>query len=183
MMVLLFFTCISFFQLVNSSPIKNIVVLMFENRAFDHMLGHLSLVNPEIDGLNNGAQRCNYEDPQNTTSPLVCVNFDAVDGGPSDVCHSFDCITQQVYGFNKPNNDTTSVPLMNGFAANAIAEKVELGFAFSAHNATNLPVLSTLAMEFALFDVCIYFIHVSFVLIYLFYLFVFLFFIFFSRFF
>lgn len=35
----------------NASPIKHVVVLMMENRSFDHLLGYLHLENPEIDGL------------------------------------------------------------------------------------------------------------------------------------
>ena len=31
--------------------LKHIVVLMMENRSFDHMLGSLKAVNPAIDGV------------------------------------------------------------------------------------------------------------------------------------
>jgi phospholipase C len=34
------------------SPIKYIIVLMMENRSFDHLLGHLSKADSRIDGLN-----------------------------------------------------------------------------------------------------------------------------------
>ena len=37
-------------------PVKNIVILMMENRSFDHMLGYLSLGpggRADVDGLNN----------------------------------------------------------------------------------------------------------------------------------
>jgi phospholipase C len=71
--------------------------------------------------------------------------------GPDDPCHSFDCITQQVYGYDKPVNETAPA-LMNGFAANAISIKGNVPFALSAYNASNLPVMSALAQEFALFD-------------------------------
>ena len=33
--------------------LQHIVVLMMENRSFDHMLGSLGLDNPKIDGVNN----------------------------------------------------------------------------------------------------------------------------------
>jgi phospholipase C len=36
---------------VLSSPIKHVVVLMMENRSFDHLLGFLSKDYPKIDGL------------------------------------------------------------------------------------------------------------------------------------
>ncbi len=128
------------------SPVKRVVVLMFENRAFDHMLGHLSAVNSEIDGLPPGVARCNPLVPSDPKSALQCVNYDAVDGGPDDPCHGFDCITQQTYGFNKTMTDKTSPVKMDGFAANAMSLNGNVPFVFSAHNATNLPVLSALAM-------------------------------------
>ena len=38
-----------------SSNVKYAIVLMFENRAFDHFLGHLGLTDPRIDGEDQGA--------------------------------------------------------------------------------------------------------------------------------
>ena len=65
-----------------SSPrIKHIIVLMEENRSFDHMLGHLWQVDPRIDGL-NGSQT-NPVNPADPNSPRVPITYDAVDGGPS----------------------------------------------------------------------------------------------------
>jgi hypothetical protein len=61
----------------------------------------------------------------------------------------FDSITQQVFGFKKAMNETAPVK-MNGFYANAVP--IGKSFVMSAFNTTNLPVLSTLATEFALFD-------------------------------
>ena len=37
---------------VGDSKIKHFVVMMMENRAFDHFLGFLKRSNPDIDGLN-----------------------------------------------------------------------------------------------------------------------------------
>ena len=142
--------CVLLTLAASKSPIKNIVVLMLENRSFDHLLGHLAKNNSKIDGL-NGTQY-NPVNPADPASEHVAVNYDAVDGGPDDPCHSFDCITQQVYGFKKAMNDTTSPVKMTGFVANAIVEKGSYPFVMSAFNDSNLPVLSTLAREFAVFD-------------------------------
>ena len=38
----------------SSNPIKHFVVLMMENRSFDHMLGWLKRLNSQIDGLTGG---------------------------------------------------------------------------------------------------------------------------------
>ena len=116
----------------------------------DHLLGHLKAVNPSIDGCD---ETCSQPlQPQNASSSRVPTNYDAVDGGPDDPCHSFDCITQQIYGFAKPMGDKTSPVKMDGFVANALAENGNVNFVMSAFNSTNLPVLSSLALEFAVFD-------------------------------
>lgn len=48
-------------------PIKNVVVLMMENRSYDHMLGWMKAGgehgNPEVDGLTGN--ECNFKDPKN----------------------------------------------------------------------------------------------------------------------
>jgi phospholipase C len=74
----------------------------------------------------------------------------AVDGGPTDPLHDFNSITQQVFGFAKPMGDKTSPARMNGFVANAAASAKE--YVMNAFNFSQLPTLSTLATEFALFD-------------------------------
>jgi phospholipase C len=44
----------------NTDPIRHVVVLMMENRSFDHLLGDMSKVNSDIDGLpQGGAARSN----------------------------------------------------------------------------------------------------------------------------
>lgn len=133
-----------------SSPIKHIVVLMMENRSFDTLLGHLGMTDPRIDGVST-AMSCptNTSDPN---SPKVHVNFNAVDGGPVDPLHDFDSIAVQIFGFDKPNNVSNAPVTMNGFVQVAPPGTGSQPFVMSAFNSTNLPVLSTLATEYAVFD-------------------------------
>ncbi len=93
--------------------IKHVVVLMLENRSFDHMLGYL----PGVDGIANNRQSCvNYLDPRNPSEktafhvekaryfgipegdipPPVKVSGIETDlyGGPS---HSFPAASEQLY--------------------------------------------------------------------------------------
>ena len=80
-----------------TSPIKHVVTLMMENRAFDHMLGHLGLSDPRIDGLQQ--PQSNPVDPAQPHGPTVPYSMnDALDGGPFDPPHGFDQITFQVRG-------------------------------------------------------------------------------------
>lgn len=87
-------------------PIKNVVVLIMENRSFDHMLGWMKKsINPSINGLDG--TECNRKSTDDPNSPEVCVSDDAqlVDPDPG---HSFEDIKSQVFG-------SGSIPDMSGF--------------------------------------------------------------------
>ena len=44
-----------------SDPIRHVILLLMENRSFDHMLGGLSRVIPEIEGVNSDPPRVNRD--------------------------------------------------------------------------------------------------------------------------
>jgi phospholipase C len=56
-------------------PISQVVVIMFENRSFDHMCGYLKQLNPDIDGLSGNES--NPVKPADPTSPNVTVRVAA----------------------------------------------------------------------------------------------------------
>lgn len=74
-----------------NQPIQAIVVLVLENRSFDHMLGWLKKDNPggypSVDGLTG--KECNRHSTTDPKSPAICVSDDAqyVDPDPG---HSFE---------------------------------------------------------------------------------------------
>ncbi|ERN09770.1 non-specific phospholipase C1 [Amborella trichopoda] len=129
-----------------NGPIKTIVVVVMENRSFDHMLGWLKSQLPEIDGLHgNESNRLSVFDEK---SPEIVVSNDAefVDPDPG---HSFQAIREQIFG----SNDTTLEPTMSGFVQQAAT--MEDGMAktvMSGFRPEVLPVYSTLAKEFTVFD-------------------------------
>ena len=133
---------------LSASNIKNVIVIMFENRAFDHFLGHLGLNDTRVNGVSTA--QSNPLNPADPASAVIHVAFDAPDGGPSDPKHDFNSVTQQIYGFAAGPNNKTAVGKMNGFVVNAVANA--RNFVMSAFNDSSLPVLSTLAREFAVFD-------------------------------
>src|SRR5713101_7555047 len=45
-------------------PIKHVIVLMFENRSFDQMLGDFQQQYPELDGVDRSNLRSNPEEPK-----------------------------------------------------------------------------------------------------------------------
>ncbi|KAH9310932.1 hypothetical protein KI387_025967 [Taxus chinensis] len=118
-----------------------------ENRSFDHILGWLKAMNKDIDGVTG-----NESNPISTmdeNSPKIYFSSDAefVDPDPG---HSFQAIREQIFG----SEDTSANPApMNGFAQQAesmgegMAKQVMSGFRPEV-----LPVYSTLASEFAVFD-------------------------------
>ncbi|KAK4483090.1 hypothetical protein RD792_010267 [Penstemon davidsonii] len=129
-------------------PIKTLVVLVMENRSFDHMLGWLKKTRPDIDGLTGSEfNRVNASDP---TSRPVPVSDDAffVDSDPG---HSIQAIREQIFG----SDDTSADPApMNGFAQQAESMGVE-GLSktvMSGFKPDLVPVYAELANQFAVFD-------------------------------
>ncbi|KAI9109130.1 hypothetical protein K1719_019753 [Acacia pycnantha] len=93
-----------------NGPIKTVVVLVMENRSFDHVLGWLKSTRPEIDGLTGKeSNRLLVSDPN---SPEVFVSNDAV-FVDSDPGHSFQAIREQIFG---SNDSTPNAAQMNEFA-------------------------------------------------------------------
>ncbi|KAJ7959798.1 Non-specific phospholipase [Quillaja saponaria] len=128
-------------------PIKTVVVIVMENRSFDHVLGWLKSTRPEVDGLSgNESNPLLVLDPD---SPQVVVSDDAV-FIDSDPGHSFQAIREQIFG----SNDSSANPApMNGFAQQA--ESMIEGFSKSVMSGFKpevLPVFTELANEFAVFD-------------------------------
>ncbi|KAI4306618.1 hypothetical protein L6164_029879 [Bauhinia variegata] len=128
-------------------PIKTLVVLVMENRSFDHVLGWIKSTRPDIDGLTGKeSNRVSVGDPD---SREVFVSDKAV-FVDSDPGHSFQAIREQIFG----SNDSSANPApMNGFAQQS--ESMEEGMAdtvMSGFKPELLPVYAELANEFAVFD-------------------------------
>ena len=137
------------------SPIKHLVVLMMENRSFDHILGWLKQLNSEIDGLDGSEYNPTYL--SETTSDLVYVNQNGYNESPDDPHHDFENTTRQLFGVYYPywlQNPSKTNPLNNGFVHNAYISGHNLSNPMSMFTIDNssAPVLNNLAMEFAVID-------------------------------
>ncbi|XP_057863288.1 non-specific phospholipase C2 [Cryptomeria japonica] len=129
-------------------PIKTIVVLVQENRSFDHMLGWMKRLNPEIDGVTG--QEWN---PLSTADPNSAKLFfdeksEYVDPDPG---HSYQAIREQIFG-NSTDTEANPPP-MNGFAQQA--ESIQTGMSETVMNGFKpeaVPVYEALVKEFAVFD-------------------------------
>lgn len=150
--------------------VKHIVVLMLENRAFDHMLGLL----PGVEGVAGGSY-FNLADPADASAKKYRTSTDAPYavpkrevpasgyGGPS---HSFPSATQQLFGDREAKGP---IPLPDGAPAtnNGFVESYisalhrvpvhdpsdrQIQAVMASFTPERLPVLSTLAREFCLCD-------------------------------
>jgi phospholipase C len=144
-----------------TEPLNNIqhfVVLMLENRSFDHILGALKQQNPAIDGaLDN--EFSNPVDPASPSSPLVRTGPATVFAMPFDPGHEFEDVQIQLYG-RIPAAAREAAPRadpapMSGFvysAENAAKDPSDAALVMQCFQPAKLPVLSALANEFAVFN-------------------------------
>ncbi len=128
--------------------LKHIVVLMMENRSFDHMLGSLTAVNPQIDGIT--AQLSNPDTTGAQVQPQPLAQFQGqLDPDPD---HHFPAVDLQIFGGDTSPNRVAN---MQGFVKSYFNQQEDVGHSqkimyYFPQN--QLPVLTTLALEFAVFN-------------------------------
>ena len=123
--------------------IEHIVVLMLENRSFDHMLGYLSLEGgrSDVDGLSRGMGNT-YRGHR---YPVYRAGGTYLMRG-QDPCHSGDCVDEQLANGN------------GGFAASYLNTRTDPEVprrpvvAMGYHNAAHLPIYDFLAKSYCVCD-------------------------------
>jgi len=125
------------------------VVLMLENRSFDHLLGYLKAngIKPAVDGL-TGTETNPTIPP--ATGPVM-VTAAAGDGEPKpDSGHELADVSEQFYGHVDlvfpPNGP------MNGFVANYAKQPANGADIMKCVDPANIPALVELAKEFCVCD-------------------------------
>ncbi|HEY6371491.1 MAG TPA: alkaline phosphatase family protein [Candidatus Sulfotelmatobacter sp.] len=126
--------------------LQHIVVLMMENRSFDHMLGSLKAVDARIDGVTQ-----DLSNPDTNGSPVktqALAEFQAQLQPDPD--HHFPAVDLQIFG-----GDPNRVANMEGFVKSYFNQQRDVGHSqkimyYFAQK--DLPVLTTLALEFAVFN-------------------------------
>lgn len=128
--------------------IEHIIVLMMENRSFDHMLGSLKAVDGRIDGLNGD------ESNPDTAGGNAKVQPSAQFQGQlePDPDHYFPAVDLQIFaGDISPDR----VPNMRGFVKSYYDQRPDVAHSRKImyyFKKSQLPVLTTLALEFAVFN-------------------------------
>jgi phospholipase C len=124
-------------------PIKHVVVLMMENRSFDHMLGYLQQsVYPDVDGIPAAGARSNRDHAGNLY-PQLPGALRQIGKDPNHECTSV--IAQMADG------------AMSGFVTNyqgffPTATPAELSEVMKYHERGTLPALHALAENFTVCD-------------------------------
>ncbi len=130
-----------------SPRIEHLVVLMLENRSFDHMLGFLKSPDYPIDGL-TGTEA----NPSSDGAEDVRVSHNALAAGDlnPDPGHDFDDVSVQVFGTKSPVSGAPAT--MNGFVrsyATIDATARHGSSIMKCFAPASLPILSTLAKQYA----------------------------------
>jgi phospholipase C len=142
--------------------IKRFVVLMLENRSFDHLFGYLTTsTNPKVMGLSGNES--NQKDPNTPGGPAIKVGRATSFVMTFDPAHEYYDVQVQLYGPLK-GTDPSLPPIanipqdlapMSGFIASA-TQAVDFSgdenLVMQCFQQDQLPVLTTLATEFALFN-------------------------------
>ncbi|XP_057980655.1 non-specific phospholipase C3-like isoform X2 [Malania oleifera] len=136
----------------NAYPIKTVVILVQENRSFDHMLGWMKSLNPGINGVTGSES--NPKSTSDPTSDRIFYGSNSVHVNP-DPGHSFQAIYEQVFGtpWNQSSSSSKLAPTMEGFAQQA--ESVQAGLSETVMNGfkpESVPVYKELVAEFAVCD-------------------------------
>ena len=129
--------------------LKHIVVLMMENRSFDHMLGYLKQYWENLDGLNGN------ETNPDTTGQLQSVQPTAAAQGEldPDPDHSWEGVNLQIFGNAQATDDGS--PKMQGFIKSYFTKQQNVGHSRNIMNCfdpKNLQVLTWLATQYAVCD-------------------------------
>ncbi len=135
-------------ELENLAKIEHIVVLMLENRSFDHMLGYLSLSGgrTDIDGL-KGSESEVYAGQGYAVHHLEqTVGHSELE----DPCHSPGCVDEQLGG----GFVSSYAHYVSGWEAKNGPPIIpaDPGYVMGYYDATDLPVFDHLANEFCVCD-------------------------------
>lgn len=129
------------------SRIEHVVVLMLENRSYDHMLGYL----PNGHGL--AGDESNPVDPSDPASERVSVSDTSGYVTTIDPAHDFVGVEKELFG--EAGRVVSPAP-MNGFVATHIemaGGDVEIGKTImECFDPAKIPALTTLANEFCVCD-------------------------------
>ncbi|KAJ9102329.1 hypothetical protein QFC21_002729 [Naganishia friedmannii] len=141
------------------SAVKNVVILVLENRSFDSVFGDVSY-HDDVNSL-VGKQYCN---PINiTTGNLgsICATNTLPDISPEDPDHGISGVNMQIFGTWHPEESSvqsgSQKAVMDGFVTQQLnryhTDNISIGVRpIDYLSAQQVPILTSLAQEYVLFD-------------------------------
>lgn len=129
--------------------LQHVVVLMMENRSFDHMLGALKAQNSRIDGLSGTESNPDNTGAQIAVQPLAEYQSQ-LDPDPN---HHFAAVNLQI--FNDPQKGPPLPATMQGFVKSYFNQQQNTAHSHDIlyyFTPDKLPVLTSLAMNYAVFN-------------------------------
>lgn len=141
--------------------IKNVVILVMENRSLDNLLG-----GQRIRGLDNPVQRGPFCNPYNLTDPSAgraCSAANSFDSVINDPDHAIHGNNIQFYGTFRPDNDAIAsgrlVPTQKGFMheqirlySSKVNRTVLAEQVMNYYTEEEVPVLTSLVKNFVTFN-------------------------------
>jgi phospholipase C len=121
---------------------------MMENRSFDHMLGSLKAVDPRIDGISDGLS--NPDTAGTQIKPQALADFQGQLNPDPD--HHFPAVDLQIFG---GDTNPGRVANMQGFVKSYFNQRRDVKHSqmiMYYFKQSALPVLTKLALEFAVFN-------------------------------
>src|ERR1039458_2994540 len=128
--------------------LKHIVVLMMENRSFDHMLGYLKQDWPNLDGLHGDETNPDNAGQLQPVQPKAAAQSE-LDPDPD---HSWEGVNLQIFG-NPQGNDDGS-PKMQGFIKSYFTKRQDVGHSRNIMNCFDPDNLQVLTYRAAHYPVC-----------------------------
>lgn len=128
--------------------LKHIVVLMMENRSFDHMLGGLKKTNSKINGLNGDEWNSDTNGAKVTVQPTASYQGQ-LDHDPD---HHFAGVDLQIFGSAQGPNRVAN---MQGFVKSYGTQAADVASSHAIMNyfpPERVPIITTLAKEYAVFN-------------------------------
>jgi len=128
--------------------LQHIVVLMMENRSFDHMLGGLKAQDPRINGLTGNESNPDTNGDPVPVQPLAEYQSQ-LDPDPN---HHFPAVDLQIFGGDTSDGRAGN---MQGFVKSYFGERKDVKHSHKImyyFPPEKLPVLTTLATNFAVFN-------------------------------
>jgi phospholipase C len=141
---------------VDLSQVETIVVLMFENRSFDHLLGHLSLAGDPVDGLRGQVDdkgRLVNDSYSNGFEGLSYYPFRMSDGAfPADLPHGRDDIETTQLALSPINGKFTMKGFVKAYYSAGNPNRTRSPEPMGFLGPEDAPISNFLAREFAVCD-------------------------------